>query len=119
LLENISQQSQEIVESQRMIQCKNSNFERFHFLCNGSRYLFAAIMISTYIPITLHGLWTQPSSVFMWQSAKIFRKNSSENENDYWISFATGACLASSSRYTSARYDPMTNYLIFNQRGNV
>lgn len=67
---------------------------------------------------SLHGVWQSSYDAFLWEAVKIFRKQSSESPNDYWIAFATGACLATTAICTSARYDPSTNYLYFSTRGN-
>ncbi len=68
--------------------------------------------------LSLQGKWAQPFACFLWEAAKIFHKQSSENRYDYWISYASGACLASSSQHMSARFDPKTNFLTFNPNGS-
>ncbi len=68
--------------------------------------------------LSLQGKWSQPFACFLWEAAKIFHKLSSENRQDYWVSYASGACLASSSQYMSARFDPKTNFLTFNPHGS-
>ncbi len=68
---------------------------------------------------SLQGMWSQPNAVFMWEAAKIFHKLSSDNFHDYWVSYASGACLSSSSQCMSARFDPVTNFLTFNPRGTT
>jgi hypothetical protein len=67
---------------------------------------------------SLYGYWGPPYSDFLWQAAKIFRKSGSENPHDYWISYASGACLASQANYVAGRYDPNTYLLNFNVKGN-
>ncbi len=68
--------------------------------------------------LSLQGKWAQPFACFLWEAAKIFHKQSSENRYDYWVSYASGACLASSSQYMSARFNPKTNFLTFNPNGS-
>jgi hypothetical protein len=66
----------------------------------------------------LQGIWQTPHAIFIWQSVKMFKRRSSEHENDYWIVSSSGACLASQAEYAAARFDVDSGTLQFTSRAN-
>ena len=61
----------------------------------------------------LSGAWIQPDACFLWEEVQLFHRRSSDHPHDYWVVHAWGACLASSCRYTTGRFDPRTRTLDF------
>lgn len=76
----------------------------------------AAHSLAPAIEIDLTGEWRPEKAAFLWQSANLFRREVSDDPNDYWVAYAAGGCLTSYSRYAAARLHPEKNTLNFGRK---
>lgn len=70
-------------------------------------------------PRFLQGKWWHCDDGFLWQGVKIIRKRGSDHPYDYWVSYASGACLVTSVQLLAARFDPASGLLHFNPKANM
>lgn len=88
-------------------------FSAHSFLEEGEKEMFRWLD-----PRFLHGKWSHCDDGFLWQGVKLVRKRGSDNPYDYWVSYASGACLATSVQCLTARFDPTSGFLHFNPTAN-
>jgi hypothetical protein len=88
---------------------------KFFIFCGGMDCSFSVSSSN----VSLQGVWSSlHHAVFLWHEAKVIKRHSSDHEGDYWLAYATAACLASSCCYVTARYNPVSQTLNFTRSGN-